>query len=372
MRVWVARWREDTLLPDGSLGRLHRSEVIGAVEDIPTKRQALALLQERLSGINQGTHKPSSVLAFREFALERWEPALLPTYKHSTQRDYRSLLRRHLLPAFGNKRLCDIQRADVQLFLNEKGKALATKSVHHLRVFMSRILGTAVEWGLLPENNARGTKLPKKAPPPERPFLAVEQTQRLIAALTGECKLLVVVAVLTGLRRCELFGLRWKYIDFQRRFIHVRESLYEGRCNLPKTRSSIRDVPISEAVCTALAEHRAASLRTGPDDSVFSNERGQPLNPQKILREMLHPACDRLGLPRVGWHAFRHTYATLLSDLGESIRTTQALLGHSDLATTLSVYTHAIPESQRHAVAKLEGVLFPSVPQFAAASGLTH
>jgi integrase len=297
---------------------------------------------------------------------------LLPTYKHSTQRDYRSLLRRHLLPAFGNKRLRDIQRSEIQLFLSEKGKYLATKTVHHLRVLLSRILGVAMEWGYLHENNARGVKLPKQALSVERTFLTVDQARRLIAALGGVVKLLVTVAVLTGLRRCELFGLRWKHIDFGRQVIRVRESLYEGKFNLPKTKSSIRDVPMGEAVCSALLAHRQTTARNQLDDLVFANERGSPLNPQQLLRVVLYPACDRLGLPRVGWHAFRHTHATLLSDGGEPIKLAQAQLGHSDLGTTLQVYTHVVPESQRQAVAKLERTLFPNVPNFAAGSGLTH
>ncbi len=332
----------------------------------------MAVLEERLRSINQGTTKPKSVLTFRVFSLEKWEPAILPTLQHSTQRDYRSLLRRHLLPAFGDTRLCDLQRADAQLFLTEKGKQLATKTVHHLRVLLSRVLGLAVDWGFVPENITRGTKLPKKTPASEPPFLTIAQTTQLLSGLDGLPSLLVLVAVLTGLRRGELFGLRWKYVDFDRRLLYVRESLYEGRFGLPKTKSSVRDVPMSETLCSALTEHRDATSRKEPDGLVFCDERGQPLNPQKVLEEVIYPVCDTLKLPRVGWHAFRHTYATLLSELGESIKTTQALLGHSDLGTTLSVYTHAVPESQRRAVAKLDRVLFPSVPNFAAVSELTH
>lgn len=129
---------------------------------------------------------------------------------------------------------------------------------------------------------------------------------------------------------------------------------------------------MSDAVYAALMEHRGTANGARPDHLVFCDEKGQPLNPQRILDEVVYPACDRLGLPRVGWHVFRHTHATLLGDLGESIKTTQALLGHSDLGTTLSVYTHAVPESQRRAVAKLDRVLFPNVPNFAAVSELTH
>jgi integrase len=81
-------------------------------------------------------------------------------------------------------------------------------------------------------------------------------------------------------------------------------------------------------------------------------------------RRELRPACIRLELPLITWHSFRHTHATLLGEVGESLRTAQAILGHSDLKTTLNVYTHAIPESQRRAVDKVAGVLFPNVPKF--------
>ena len=73
-----------------------------------------------------------------------------------------------------------------------------------------------------------------------------------------------------------------------------------------------------------------------------------------------------MNLPVISWHSFRHTHATLLGGVGESLRTAQAILGHSDLKTTLNIYTHAIPESQKRAIDKVAGLLILSVPQFSA------
>jgi len=67
-----------------------------------------------------------------------------------------------------------------------------------------------------------------------------------------------------------------------------------------------------------------------------------------------------LGIPVVGWHSFRHTHATLLTEVGESIKTTQAILGHSDLDTTLNIYSHPIPESQRRAIERVADILDPN------------
>jgi integrase len=75
-----------------------------------------------------------------------------------------------------------------------------------------------------------------------------------------------------------------------------------------------------------------------------------------------------LKLPAITWHSFRHTHATLLGEVGESLRTAQAILGHSDLETTLNVYTHAIPESQRRAVDKVAEIVFADVRKVAVAT----
>ena len=83
---------------------------------------------------------------------------------------------------------------------------------------------------------------------------------------------------------------------------------------------------------------------------------------------VLAPTCDRIGIPRVSWHSFRHINATLLGEVGESVKTAQAILGHSDLETTLNTYMHAIPDSQRRAIERVAGVLFPDVPKSSPAS----
>ena len=94
-----------------------------------------------------------------------------------------------------------------------------------------------------------------------------------------------------------------------------------------------------------------------PDKLVFRIRNGSPINPKNLANRVLRPKCRELNLPVVGWRSFRHTHATLLTEVGESINTTQALLGHSDLNTTLNDYSRAIPESQRPAVERVAEIL---------------
>jgi integrase len=120
---------------------------------------------------------------------------------------------------------------------------------------------------------------------------------------------------------------------------------------------------MSNSLWEHLETHKLRCKRTGPENLVFCTATGTPLSSKNLYNRALARTCDRLGLTRVSWHSFRHTNATLLGEVGESVKTAQAILGHSDLETTLNTYMHAIPESQRRAVERIAGLcsqMFPS------------
>lgn len=117
--VWIARWREDVLKPDGTLGRVRRAEVLGPVAQL-SKRDALNLLDAKLKPINQGRHIPQSVLTLSEFVQRLWEPTIVPLLKPTSARYYGIQLRCHITPHLGKHRLCDLTRGEVQAFLAKK------------------------------------------------------------------------------------------------------------------------------------------------------------------------------------------------------------------------------------------------------------
>lgn len=355
-KVWVGRWWEDTLRPDGTIGRIRRAEVLGLVSEIPTRREAQTLLDQRLRAINQGTFRPQSQVTFKQFALEQFEPVMLPTLKFSTARNYRHLVRRHLLPAFGERQLCQIERVHVQAFINDKmaRQGLSWKTALHLRNLLSKILGSAVEWGYLQVNPAKGVKLPPREDRRGRHFLTRSQVVELLQALAEPIRTLVLTAVLTGMRIGELLALRWRNVDLNHSLIRVCDAVYEGRFSTPKSRSGIRDIPIGPMLQRALLRHRCSMGMPAPEVLVFGSRKNTPLRAGNLLRRHLRPACESKGLPLVGWHAFRHTHATLLSDSGVSLKIAQAQLGHSSSEITAEVYTHVIPDTHRAAVVKLE------------------
>jgi integrase len=118
---------------------------------------------------------------------------------------------------------------------------------------------------------------------------------------------------------------------------------------------------LSLHLSSVLEAHRTAAGSPAPNAPVFHTSKGTPLSSKSLHNSILAPACDRIKQPRVSRDSFRHTYATLLAEVGESIKTAQSLLGHSDLGTTLNAHAHAIPDSQRRAVERVAGVLFLDV-----------
>jgi Phage integrase, N-terminal SAM-like domain len=160
-KVWIARWREDVLRPDGSLGRIQRSVVIGLLSEIPTRRQAQMQLDQRLQMLNQGQQRPQASKHFEDFVECEWTTLVLSTLKLSTQRGYRMVLGKHLMPCFGQRRLCDITKLDVQQFVADKFRqGLAWQTVRKAWIVLSSVLDAAVDYSYLNSNPARGVKLP--------------------------------------------------------------------------------------------------------------------------------------------------------------------------------------------------------------------
>ncbi len=113
-KVWVARWWEGVIQADGTIGRMRRSEVIGTVAELPTRRQAMLVLSDRLQSLNSGTIRPQSNRTFGDFVKEDWMPVVMPTLKYATQKHYHYMLDVHLLPAFGSRKLRELSREEIQ------------------------------------------------------------------------------------------------------------------------------------------------------------------------------------------------------------------------------------------------------------------
>jgi integrase len=361
-KVWVARWRERVLDSNGNMSTILRSEILGAVSAF-SKRQAQNLLEDRLRLVNDGRTPPRSTITFRRFVEDQFKPLVLPTLKFATQEIYSLLLDKHLLPRFGEECIADVTTPEVQRFILEQlKKGYAWETASHMRHLLSKVLGTAKAWRYVPDNPVLGVEMPERTLKRPRRSLSIEELRKLLSKMNEPERTITMLAAIAGLRIGEILGLRWGRVHLDRHSMEIEETCYKGVFGSPKSRASRRTAPLAPVVVHALQAHRSRCANTSADALVFCDRNGEPLSADNLRKKRLSSACRRAGVRRIDWHTLRHTYSTLLHDLGTPVKVQQTLLGHSSAATTMDVYTHPVSESERDAVAKLGKVLFPNVP----------
>lgn len=352
--VWELQWWEDYIKPDGRIGRRRQSVTLGMVSEI-TLREARKLADEQVRPVNQGMLVPQATMKFCDFVERYFDPLFFPTLKLSTRKRYRQTLNTHLLPAFGNFRLCDIGTIELQRFVLQKIESgLGWESANHFRNLMSKVFEMARTWNFYSASNpARGVSLPERVPVREKFVLNADQIRHLLALLKDPVRTMVLLGILTGMRIGEILGLRRKDVDFRSGQIRIEQACYRGSLGSPKTKGSRRTLPLPRALVSPLIRIYEQAPRTGEDDLVFQTRYGTPLNDTNLLHRHLKPASWEIGMPSLSWHTLRRTHATLLQTAGASLRDTQAQLGHSRMSTTLEVYTLPIPAHLRLAVENL-------------------
>lgn len=361
-KVWIGRWREDIVNPDGKPERIQHSVLLGPVSVITSKHDAQMMLEDRLRQLNVCQGPRRAPLQFDAFYRE-WQRTTSPVLRPATRRFYNEKATSHLLPYFGARRLTDIGTLDIRVFLNQKARKYSRSGLQHMKATLGRLFSDAVAWSYVRENPVRNVRLPHARLAPPQPYLTPEQVRQLVFALREPYRTIVLTAVLTGLRPSELFGLYWTDLDFEKQTMQISRSYYMGEFGLPKTNKSRRTLLMPAVLSKALKNHRELSKRK-TSDLVFSTRQGKPIDPSRVLKKAVYPALEELKMPRVGWRAFRHTVATLLQHLGVSVKVAQDQLGHSNPTTTLAIYTHAMPEAQKAAVLQLAEQLFPDVLKF--------
>lgn len=361
-KVWVARWWEAVIGPGNVLERVRRSEVLGKVIEIPTQREAERLLDARLRVVNSGDYRPQAVWTFRSFVEDRWKPETFPALKFSSRKFYQSMIDTHLNPAFGDTQLRLITRDAAQSFLMAKTRSgLSWKTVKHIRTVFGTILEAAVMQELISANPVRKTRMARRGPVKERPVVTPETLQALIENLAEPCCCIARLLAMTGLRIGELLALRWQDVDLQKGFLTVRQTVYEGHFDEPKSQRSKRSLPLGPQGIAVLA--RLQRTQASPSALVFSARNGSPLSRRNLLNRQLKPVCKELGLTGVNWHWLRHANATLLDAVGTPLGTVQALLGHSSSELTRETYIHSVPADARRAVTEVEKLIGPKWTQ---------
>jgi len=274
--------------------------------------------------------------------------------KESTLVSYRVNLRRHIRPFFGRMRLDQIELMQVREFVKamlakQRRPATVLKAV----ALVKEMFKHAVQWGYLDANPALYVERPR-VEIEEMEILTPPEIRRLLEAAEEPVRTFLLCAVLTGMRRGELLGLKWEDIDFAGNRIHVRRALWRGGFVTPKSRRSRRAIDMAPTLKAALA--RLPSRFTG--EMVFTSPEGSLMDPDNFSSRDWARVLRRSKLQRIRFHDLRHTYASLLIAQGAHPKYIQAQLGHASIQTTLDRYGHLMPEMHEAEARKLDRLVF--------------
>jgi len=184
---------------------------------------------------------------------------------------------------------------------------------------------------------------------PEQRYFTEEQLQRIIEGAKGQYRVLFALLAGTGMRIGEASGLHVDDLDLDNCVIHVRRGVWNGRELSPKTVNAVREIDIDPGLADLLMQHIGAK-KAG---RVFEARNGSPISGNNILKRVLHPLLEKLGIPKAGLHAFRHSRVTMLRKRGTPEDLQKQWIGHSSLRTTDRYsHTHQELEYRRLAASK--------------------
>jgi len=358
--VWCFTWREAG--PDGR--RIHRRIVLGTIDElrsIASARKMAVGLRGEININDVRIRRESIKLAdlSRHF-LQRELTDRNPRISYSTKKAYAGYLEKWIDPRWGEYRLLDVRAVEVESWLKSLNRAPGTRS--KIRNVMSLSFNHGRRHEICDHNPIQWVRQSaKRRTAPD--ILTSSEVQSLLANLRGRERTLVLLAVTTGLRRSELFALKWKDVDFHAKQIHVTRSIVQNVVGLCKTESSQKPVPAHNDLVEALREWHGQTPYQSSESWVFASPVNQgrwPYLAQQIMRRHILPVARKLGITkRIGWHTFRHTYSTLLRSTGAELKIMQELLRHSTIRVTLDTYTQAVTAEKRTAQAAVVALLFP-------------
>ena len=347
--VWIYRWRETT--SDGRKKR--RGFTVGTVEQYRTEAHALKAAEGMRLLINDGVAAREPVLfcgVLDRFLIEQKQEQEAEQITHGTLASYRSMISQHILPKWGDMYLQDVRPALVQDWL--RTLTLSPTYKGHIRSLMYRLFDRAMIWELIgvdrnPMDLVEVKGISKRRKRPR--ILQVKDAWRIFDALAQPYRTIVLIALCFGLRISEILGLRWTDFDFKRSAVLIQRSAVGKRLNKLKTECSQDEVPLERGFIVELKKWQALCLESEGQWLFPSPATGRPLHADSIRADYLVPTGLQLGLGRIGFHTFRHTYRAWLDETGAPVGVQQKLMRHAHISTTMDQYGNASMEAKRKA-----------------------
>jgi integrase len=337
-----------------------------------TKNEVEVLRAKFIASVSQGGFAEADVkkITVGDY-LTQWVASLGQSVRVTTAARYGEILMRHVIPVIGKVQLGKLAPLDIQrLYADRLAAGLSPSTVALLHNILHKALKQGMRWGLLTRNVTEAVDPPKEATPEYVTWNQTQSAAFLSIADRDDLAALWRLALLTGMRRGEVLGLKWEDVDLARGMLAVRRTLSRGVgggyiFGVPKTAHGRRSIALPKSVVDSLKKHRTAQvelrLKVGEAydsklDMVFANALGEPIHPNTLAARFTKLQAQA-GVPKIRIHDLRHTSATLMLANGEHPKIVQERLGHSDVSMTLNRYSHVTMDMQKDAAARLDALM---------------
>lgn len=299
--------------------------------------------------------------------ITQWLNSSKSIHKGATEVKYEYLIEKHIIPELGDVPLSSVTSSLLTNFMNRKLEhgslnSKGTLSPSYVRSIMSvvvSVLQYAVNEGMCQPLNINLQKpcIDKR----DLEVLSAFDQNRLESALIhniDETKLGILISLNTGLRIGEVCALSWDDIDFERQIFHIRSTVARVKSmdsgvnskliiDKPKTKSSLRDIPIPSKLLTILV-----SMKKQSKGKYVVSAENSFVSP-RTYEYRYHKILDEYNIPSVNYHTLRHTFATRCIEVGVDVKTLSEILGHANVSITLNTYVHSSMELKRQQLEKL-------------------
>ncbi|OMD44036.1 site-specific integrase [Paenibacillus odorifer] len=330
---------------------------------VSTEAEAKKLLNEFEYNQQRNLLVQTTKMTFSDF-LEHWmENYVKYNCEETTIYGYKNIIFKHIIPFLGNFELQKLQPAHIQQYYKflMDDKLLSPNTVHKHHACIRKALDYGLKQQYVHRNVSDAVTLPKKERFVGQSYTKDELKDLLESVKDTKLELPIHLAGYLGLRREEIVGLQWKYVDFENRLIHIAEVRTSAGSKevmkAPKTEQSKRALYMTDELLNVLKktkEYQDEYKRHLGDEYVdsgfvYAHDNGKPYR-VNTLTEQFKVFLERNELPKIRLHDLRHTFASILYEAGVDLKAISEALGHSDLATTNKIYTHRFDKSHKKTV----------------------
>jgi integrase len=336
-----------------------------AKSHVPGQREAQKLGDQFMERVNERNNQPHLFASDKETVravYDKCKELTWPHLKNSTRKQYEENFKTYLLPEFGSSKVRKLTTMDIQEFFNTLSPGLSPKSIRLIHGTLRAALNQGKAWGMLDQNPAVGVKLPRKRAVKPTVLLSLADIRRMIEAVKEPTKSMIMLIVFASMRPGEALALRWK--DILRDRIVVDERVYDDEFDDVKTEAGKREVPFDKhGVILAAVQRMWASNKKfrKPDDLVFANKVGKPLDRHNLLHRHVKTAAEKLGISTtLDFRSFRTMHASLMRRFGARLEVARDNMGHagSSGSITLDIYSKTWWSERVEAVSRIVEAVF--------------